>query len=40
MTCADIALLSVGDGHQLANVDPEAYHEKDEVDIEAWQIES
>ena len=29
------ALLSVGDGPQVKNVDPEEHHERDEVDIEA-----
>ena len=29
------ALLSVGDGPQVKNVDPEEHHERDEVDIDA-----
>ena len=32
--CERTALLSVGDGPQIKNVDPEEHHERDEVDIE------
>ena len=36
LRCSErIALLSVGDGPQVKNVDPEEHHERDEANIEA-----